>query len=360
MKTALITYCLIVFSITIHAQRVTQAADSQYIQHGGLHQFFFGKNYRRIWAQPVTIPLFKTHFGTHQFTPVKTGGGLQTVSLHLSDENGEDWVLRSVQKNPSKWVKPFWRKTFVRKMVQDQVSGSYPYGALVVPTLADALNIDHNHPQLVVIADDSALGKFRNQFAQRMCFLEERNPKGKTISTEKLFHIKDSLPNIFIDSITFLKCRLLDIVIGDWDRHEDQYRWYAVKLHDSVLYKPVPNDRDQVFFAIGGIVPKSILRLGFMKYLEGFHENIRNINGFMQRGFSLDKKILPHISYDEWVRVTGEVMKSLNDNTLQQSLQCLPTEVSYYNSKLLKAMMLRRDLLQHVLPVYFRHLHLHQ
>ena len=89
--------------------------------------------------------------------------------------------------------------------MQDQISASHPYGALVVPDMADALQIDHNNPELVIVMDENRLGKFRDPFANRLCFLEQRNPKGKSISTEKLLVLKDSLQGILIDSITYLK-----------------------------------------------------------------------------------------------------------------------------------------------------------
>ena len=245
--------------------KVTVIADAQYAKHKFLYKMILGKNYRAIWDTPVAVEKFYFKTAAHQYTPVKTGGGLQTVSLLITDENNAEWSLRSVKKNPTKWISPFWQKTFIRKIVQDQVSASFPYGALVVPELAAALQIDHVTPKLVVINDDILLGKFREQFANRLCFLEERNPKGKSISTEKLLKLKDSLPGILIDTVTYLKCRLLDIVIGDWDRHSDQYRWYLCNSKDLKMYKPIPNDRDQVFFNTTGILPGIILKLGFMR-----------------------------------------------------------------------------------------------
>jgi hypothetical protein len=339
---------------------ITISADSQFIRHSLLFKFLFGNNYRSIWATPVKATVFTFNQAKHQYTPVKTGGGLQTKSLHLADETGNEWVLRSVQKNPANWVSPFWRKTFVKKIVQDQISGSFPYGALIVPVIADALQIDHNTPQLVWIPDDTALHKFRKEFSNRLCFLEERNPKGKTISTEKLLHLKDSLPDVKIDSITYLKCRLMDVIIGDWDRHADQYRWYIAKHGDTIIYKPVPNDRDQVFFSTGGLIPKTILRLGLMRYLEGFNSHIKDINGFMQRGLSLDKKIMAHLSYTDWQRITHDVVDRITDDILYQSLLCLPENIQSYNLELQKKMINRRDSLILVSKEYYKKIHPHK
>jgi hypothetical protein len=36
------------------------------------------------------------------------------------------------------------------------------------------------------------------------------------------------------------------MLIGDWDRHYDQWRWAEYKKKGQVIYRPIPRDRDQV------------------------------------------------------------------------------------------------------------------
>ncbi|MGG9962073.1 hypothetical protein [Ferruginibacter sp. SUN106] len=363
MKT-LQAFCFLInglfFSAFCNAQntdsvnKVTMVADAQYAHHGFLYKIIWGKNYRTTWNTPVAVDKFYFKTTAHQYTPVKTGGGLQTISLLITDENNAEWSLRSVKKNPARWISPFWQKTFIRKIVQDQVSASFPYGALVVPELAAALQIDHATPKLVVINDDTLLGKFREQFANRLCFLEERNPKGKSISTEKLLKLKDSLPGTLIDTVTYLKCRLLDIVIGDWDRHADQYRWYIDNSKTIKIYKPIPNDRDQVFFNSTGVLPEIILKLGFMRYLEGFNYEVRNIKRFTQRGASLDKKILGRMSSRQFETITKEVINYLSDDVLKHSLLNLPAELQTGEFDIPGKLISRRNALPTLSKKYFR------
>jgi hypothetical protein len=41
-------------------------------------------------------------------------------------------------------------------------------------------------------------------------------------------------------------------MIGDWDRHEDQWRWAPEKTEKGKKYLAVPRDRDQVFYSSDG------------------------------------------------------------------------------------------------------------
>jgi hypothetical protein len=337
-----------------HSGVAIVAADSQFVKHGAFFKFLWGKNYRKVWATPLVVNYFSLRDSQNKFVPVRTGGGLQTKSLVVKDESGSEWSLRSVQKNPDTWLSPFLRKTFVRNIVRDQVSASFPYGSLAVPWLADALKLAHDHPQLVVISNDTSLGKYQKEFADRLCFLEDRNPKGKSVSTEKMFRIKDSIPNVFIDTITYLKCRLMDIVLGDWDRHPGQYKWYCDTLNGALLFVPIAGDRDQVFFRLQGMIPSVILNLGAMSYMEGFNPSVKNINGFMARGRSLDKKILSNMSKEKWQQVTNEVKAALTDAVLLSSVEDLPPELTSYHGFLQATMMARRNKLDKLSVPYYK------
>jgi len=330
------------------------AADSQFVKHNALFKLLWGENYRKVWATPLSVNCFSLTDGQHKFVPVRTGGGLQTKSLVIKDELGNEWSLRSVQKNPDTWLSPFLRKTFVRNIVRDQISASFPYGSLAVPGIADALHLAHDHPQLVVISNDTSLGKYQQEFAGRLCFLEDRNPKGKSVSTEKMFKTKESIANVFIDTMTYLKCRLMDIVLGDWDRHPGQYKWYCDTLDGALLFVPIPGDRDQAFFRLQGMIPSMILNLGFMSYMEGFNPSVKNINGFMARGRSLDRKILSNMSKKNWQQATHEVKTALTDDILVRSVEDLPEELTSYHGFLQATMMARRDKLDKLSAPYYK------
>jgi len=50
-----------------------------------------------------------------------------------------------------------------------------------------------------------------------------------------------------VDQKSFLKARLFDMWIGDWDRHQDQWVWAGSKDGRIQFIKPIPRDRDQAF-----------------------------------------------------------------------------------------------------------------
>ena len=93
--------------------------------------------------------------------------------------------------------------------------------------------------------------------------LEEREPipKGEeTKSEQKLVKklIEDNDDRV--DQKAFLRARLLDFLIADWDRHFDQWRFGEKDTGKGKLYYPIPRDRDQAFSYSDGLLVKIGIR----------------------------------------------------------------------------------------------------
>src|SRR5688572_30869570 len=95
---------------------VRMAVSHQYENPSFFGRMFLGKNYRKVWSQPVTFPVF--HLKEQGFTIKELGGGQQTKSLRLLDKNGQEWALRSIDKTvlPTA-VPPSLRYKFVLNVI---------------------------------------------------------------------------------------------------------------------------------------------------------------------------------------------------------------------------------------------------
>jgi hypothetical protein len=72
------------------------------------------------------------------------------------------------------------RQTFVKNIVNQGVSASYPFASLSVEPLARAAGVPYQRKKLVYIPDDPRLGRFRSQFKDMLAIMEERQPEGIT------------------------------------------------------------------------------------------------------------------------------------------------------------------------------------
>jgi len=341
LKNLLIASALIAVATTGYAQKIVdkelpdpRIKDSvvvkvhpKYDDVTGIHRWLFGENYRKEWATPVKLPIIRISQIYGGLKPQKEGGGMQSKSLRLIDSKGHEWALRSVEKTPEKLVSPELQGTIAVDWLDDALSSQHPYSALIVPPLAKAAKVPHSHPIIGMVADEPALGQFREKFANTVCLLEEREPAGESDNTIKaLGKVIEDNDNHF-DGKAFLRARLLDLMLADWDRHEDQWRFRDTKKGDGKMYEGIPRDRDQVLHVTEGVFP-SIAALPFVNpALDDFGGTIPRIRYSIYKTRFIKPYTDAQISYDDWMRITNEFVAAETDAVLEEGLSLLPKEV---------------------------------
>jgi hypothetical protein len=291
------------------------------------HRFFFGENYRKEWSATTRLPVFHLSSLRGGLVAIREGGGNQTRSLRLKDKDGMEWVLRSVEKYPDAILPDVLKKTFVSDIVTDAMSAQHPYSALIVPPIANAVGVPHAHPIIGIVAPDSVLGNYAKTFAGTICLLEEREPTGKSVNYIDMQAALDSTNDNNFDSTIFLKARILDVFIGDWDRHGDQWRFQPENNGTGIKYIPVPRDRDQVFYTNQGVFPYLESRPYVQPFFEGFNPKIRKVGTFLFTSTLLNARLINQFSYEDWMRITNEFVAEVTDSVLELAIRQLPQSI---------------------------------
>lgn len=314
---------------------------SEQYEASGFGKFMMGKNYRDVWGTPIAVEVFDIGKEKGGLKIIKKGGGQSTVSLRLEANDGKQYVLRSIDKNPEKALPEEIRETFAADLVQDQISSNHPYGAFIIPAMAEAIGIYHTNPRLVYIPDDPRLGPYRNDFADMLALFEERPDDDYWEDSENfgfseeiysyskmLEELRDDNDNE-VDEHFVLRNRLFDLVIGDWDRHDDQWRWASFEKEGEkgLLFRPIPRDRDQAFFINEGFIPKIVSHRWAMPKLEGFNPEVRWVEGFNFNGRYFDRTYLTELKKEDWLAMADTIRHKLNDEVIAQALKAWPQEI---------------------------------
>ncbi|MCH5717941.1 hypothetical protein [Niabella hibiscisoli] len=148
---------------------------------------------------------------------------------------------------------------------------------------------------------------------------------------------------------------LLDLLVSDWDRHEDQWRWLNTSDTKDKDYAPVPRDRDQVLKINTGIVPKMITRSWLMPTFQGFDSIIPSVK------YSLYKHRFVHafpafqFTKKEWKDMTEDFMQRITDSVIDVAIAQLPASSREIRGQELAATMKkRRDQLPAAMDRYYR------
>lgn len=339
------------------------AAGPQYGANG-FHRAMLGASYRALWTTPVEVEELDFATEAGGLTPRFRVGGKQTKGLALVGRDGRSYTFRGLDKDPTNILPEELQNTFVQDLVQDQMAAQHPAGALIADEISKAVGVPTVPVRLVVMPDDPALGEFRKAFAglvgtfaEYPSATDERHP-----GFEGAVQIVDHLtlyarlaesPDERAAVREFLRARLLDVLISDFDRHRKQWRW-AKRPGDS-LWHPIPEDRDQAFARYEGLLVRAAA--GYVPQLRTFGPEYDRVFGLTYNGREQDRWLLPELSRDTWRGAAEEMKAQVTDEVIERAARRMPPEwYAIDGARLVSAMKRRRDTLVEEADRVYRHL----
>jgi hypothetical protein len=347
-----------------YSKKYTTVIPGEEYKAGWLHKIFFGNHWRDLWITPVEVEILDLNNFAGGLTPLKKGGGQQTKSLRFLGKDGKEWKFRSVNKDPEKVLPPELQESVVADIIQDQISTSNPLAPLIVVPLLEAVDILQAKPVLVLMPDDEKLGEFREEFGGILGMIEEHpdipddedypgfEGAEKIAGTYKLWETLEKKKNHKVNDKEFLKARLIDIFLGDWDRHSDQWRWAMYEVNDKKIWYPIPRDRDQAFSKYTGLFPSIAEYL--VPQLTSFDYTYPQIEDITWNGRYVDRRFLTELDKNTWDSVTAFVQNRLADEVIENAVRQLPSE--YFEkagNEIISKLKLRRDLIFEISDEYY-------
>ncbi|WP_246000377.1 hypothetical protein [Pontibacter diazotrophicus] len=318
---------------------VTVQAGSHYAR-GFLYKVLWGARHRKSWIIPVTVPVLRVDTVKGGLEIEKIGGGMQTINVTMVGSDKMTYSLRTVDKRPEIDLPFPLRKTFISDLVLDQTSALHPYADLVVAPLAIAAKIPQASPMLVYVKpNEEKLGEHKELLSDKLYMLEEKyNDKRALVGdlqeaydivgTKKMLKHRYGHNNYAIDQLAFAKARLLDLLIGDRDRHEGQWEWAVYEESGDHVYRPIPKDRDNAFYLFGNGLFSWVVsrRWAFRKY-HSFSGKYKDVKALMIKSEDLDARALPQVTAQQFDSLARDMQRSLTDEIIEQAVQRLPDAV---------------------------------
>lgn len=342
---------------------VTIAAGKHYAA-SGLHRFLFGGSYRHLWTTPIRVPVLDLARFGGGLTPAKEGGGHQTKTLHFDTPDHLDYVFRSVDKDNAV-VPEGWKGTILEKLALDGVSNSHPGAAIVADNVLEAVDILHAKPQLVVMPDDVRLGKFRKVYAGRLGTIElDPSPPNKgapgfagareVIDSDSLLLLLNHDPLEHVDARAFLKARLINMLLNDWDRGPSQWKWARFGDQAHGAWEPIAKDHDKVLISSSGVARK--LAGATTKMILEFGPQYGGIKNLTVNSIELDARLLNGLERGAWDSTTADLQATVSDSVLTTAVAALPSGYASFAPKTIATLVARRDHLDVIADRFYRYL----
>lgn len=346
-------------SLTSQAQTAIVGKDSVTIvagpdfAAGGFHRWLLGDNYRDVWTTAIKVPVLDLHAFAGGLTPLEKGGGAQTISLRFIAPDSTEWAFRSVKKRVGVLPKQY-EGTVIYYIFKDEGSASHPTGFRAAIPMEDAAEVLHPSGRLAVMPDDPILGKFRKEFAGMLGEIEQRptGPKDgpvfasatKVIGSEALLKEINSDPFDQVDARKMLTARLLDMVLGDNDRHPDQWKWARFGKNDRVPWVPIAVDRDKVFVSYQG----ALLGLArkALPNLVTFDSTYPEPTALFNNATDFDRRMFAGLDRSVWDSVAISLTNALTNSVIDSAMRTMPHEYAASSRLVGEKVRARRDRLR--------------
>jgi hypothetical protein len=350
------------------------------ITKGGGYKTIWGERYREYFGTKIEAPTvdLDTLFGG--LIPIRKGGGHQSKSLRLKDKQGREYVMRALRKNALQYLQAVAFKdqyledqldgTLTQELLLDVFTGSHPYAPFTIGTLSDAVGIFHTNPVLYYVPKQSAIGAYNDEFGDELYMIEERTSDGhgdkasfgysnKLLSTDDFLAKIKKDEDYVLDEPSYIRARLFDMLIGDWDRHQDQWRWASFKENGKTVYRPIPRDRDQAFsiMADGAFLSFATSIIPELRLMKSYEEDLKSPKWFNLEPYPLDMALINESNRDVWDAQVKHITDNLTDAVIDEAFTYFPEEVQGEAIKEIKRKLQgRRRNLQAISDAYYLHI----
>ncbi len=346
----------------------------------GFKKWLWGERYRKYYNTKINAPTVNldTLFGG--LKPIRKGGGNQSKSLRLEDKYGAQYVMRALRKQALQYLQAVLFKdqyiegqfddTVAESLLLDIFTGSHPYAPFVIGDLSDAVGIFHTNPRLYYVPKQNALASFNEEFGDELYMIEEHASEGhgdrasfgfqdKLLSTPDMLEKLHQDEDIILDEASYIRARLFDMLIGDWDRHQDQWRWIQFNEDEKKIMRPMPRDRDQAFSIMsdGFLLGVAIKLVSFSRLLRKYSDDLVDVKGVNMEPYPLDMELIVQSDKAIWDQQVKIIQKGITDQIIDDAFLNMPEEVRDETVEEIKQKLkARRGNLQKISGRYFNFL----
>ncbi|WP_395091395.1 metallophosphoesterase [Vaginella massiliensis] len=318
------------------------------------YRSFFGEHYRAIYGENVkanTLDLEK-----HQLSTISEKEDLQFNSLKLKNLAGEEFSMIPVKKNPTQLIQKLaykndyvaqeFENTFTQKFLQDFQTTQHPFYPLSISEFTKDKKINQLASNLFYIPKQEALKEYNDDFGDEL-YLVQQLPKSSDrnhsyLTTEEMLAAIVQSKHHRVDRAQYIRLRLLDMLVGDWNRNESQWLWQVKVEGQDTIYTPYSATREFAFPKYDGAFFWFLMKLIPFRHMESYSESISNIKWFNKIAYPLDLAILENSTEEEWTTQAEYLQQEFNRTDFEKAFDILPNQNKSDDATIIDNLMKRK------------------
>lgn len=335
-------------------------------QKGNFYNKIWGEHYRNLYTVPIAVP---------STTLDRFNGGVEVMDqaedfhgLLLKGKDDKLYLLKPLGGSTSFIESDFFQEmynkadfedTYLDQFIGDAYTIINPYTFIAADHLAQAANLPSTNSRIYYLPAHSTNdtiatgGKIEDRLVSIRDMLDVKARKNVIFTQQLLDSLKLS-DRYQIDRDIYIRERLFDMLIGDWNKIPENWNWQARQEGDSIIFSPIVIDRNHAFTKVDGFLFKqmlSVLALGFITDYEGEFKHIKKLNSL---GFALDMSLTHGSDDNVWLEQAKYLQNSITDAVIDDAFNHLPTGIESAETDTIKInLKRRRELLADVANQYY-------
>lgn len=332
------------------ATKETSVFGKSVIERGPFYKFLWGNHYKKYYQQQILVQTATLDTLYGGLKPIGLDTENTTGSLYFSSKKGKQYVMVPLQKDAASFFNSLVYKNQLTKdkrkneltesFLMDYFTAIHPFMPLVLPDLSKAIGVQAMQPELLYIPKHKVLENYNENFGDALYYLSEK--PANSIGTDAMLHLIHTNKSHQVDTQNYLRARLLDMLIGDWDRNAENWQWSVHQEQGKTIYRPIPLNRDQAFAKYDGTFLGLLKSIPAMGQMQSYSYNLKQIKKFNLQAYTLDLALLADCDEKTWLDQVQFIKENLTNEQINQAFANLPSEIKDETTSTLKMYLKNR------------------
>lgn len=331
-----------------------------------LYNWMWGTHYRNLYTLPITA---------QAVTLNSFSGGVEVVDqmadfhgLLLENKQQQQFMLKPLGGSTSFIESDFFREiynekefkgTYLNEFIGDAYTIINPFTFISADYMARQSGLSSNNSRIYYIPplttrDTVADGSSIEGKLVSMIDVPDLNTKTNILTTEELLRKIRENKLYRVDQHLYIRERLFDMLIGDWNKIPENWNWLAVPVDDGILYTPVVIDRNHAFTKVDGILFKQMLKVLTLGFISDYNATFKDLKKINKLGFDLDMALVSQSDESVWLEEARYLKAIMTDQLIDEAFSKLPAGIDTIETGHLKwKLKQRRDRIEKAAASYF-------
>lgn len=328
----------------------------------------WGKHYKDVYyklvnVKSVPIDLLFQDFSVKQEIPQLHSVVLSkndTKKLYLVRPLGGSSCFLESSFFKSVYHKADFEDTYLGDFISDAYTIVHPYAFIASDHLSKTVGLISADPGLFFISATPDTSKYKSEITDKMVNISELPFCGneKFISNvDSLLHKLQSDNTYKLDQHKYIRTRLFDMLIGDWNKIPDSWYWIEQERNDSTIIEPLVIDRNHAFTKVDGFLFKGLLHMLGLNFIRDYNSKNIDIKKINSLGYALDVALTQKSDLSVWLEEAKFLKDHLTDKRIDEAFSLLPPEIRDSDTEsIINNLKKRRNLLEDAAKKYYAYL----